>query len=271
MRIVSWNVNGLRAVHRKEKWKDVFALKPDILCLQEIKAQEDQLPNEVREVPGFYAYFNSSKIKKGYAGTALYSKQKPLRVSFELPKEITSKHNLHSDSYGDPNREGRVITAEFPEFFVVTVYTPNAKDDLSRLKLRHNQWDPAFLDHCVTLQSKKPVIFCGDLNVAHMPIDLARPKENEGSKGYTTEERAGIDNMIEEGFIDTLRAVNSSEHLYTWWSPWSGAREKNVGWRIDYVFASQDLEEILEDAAVHTDIYGSDHCPVSANFVLENS
>jgi len=265
MRIVSWNVNGLRAVHRKENWNDIFTLKPDVLCLQEIKAEKDQLPEEVQSVSGFHSFFNSSQTKKGYSGTALYSKRKPLDVSFDLPDELTAKHGLGTDGYGESNREGRVITAEFPELFVVTVYTPNSKDDLSRVDLRHKHWDPAFLEYCVTLQEKKPVVFCGDLNVAHKPIDLARPKENDGKKGFTQEEREGLDNAVKEGFIDTLRIFNQEAEQYTWWSPWGGARERNVGWRIDYCFASEQLEERIENAAIHPEISGSDHCPVSVD------
>lgn len=268
MKIVSWNVNGLRAVHRKGHWSDAFALTPDVLCLQEIKAQEEQLPDDVRETPGFHAFFNSSQTKKGYSGTALYSKRKPLSVSYDLPADITAKHSLSSDAYGESNREGRVITAEFPEVYVVTVYTPNTKDDLSRLELRHKHWDPAFLEYCVTLQSKKPVVFCGDLNVAHQAIDLARPKENDGKKGFTHEEREGIDNMIDEGFIDTLRMFTDAPDQYTWWSPWGSARERNVGWRIDYIFAGEQLEDVVADAAIHPEIHGSDHCPVSAVFTI---
>ncbi len=268
MRIVSWNVNGLRAVHRKGNWKDVFALKPDVLCLQEIKAEKEQLPEDVQEVYGFHSFFNSSQTKKGYAGTAVYSKRKPLHVSYNIPAEITTKHNLDEDAYGNVNREGRVITVEFPEMFVVTVYTPNAKEDLSRLTLRHEQWDPAFLDYCVTLQNKKPIIFCGDLNVAHMPVDLARPKENTGKKGFTNEEREGADKMIEEGFVDTLRMFTTEGEHYSWWSPWGGARERNVGWRIDYVFAGEQLEDLVENAAIHPEVLGSDHCPVSADLNL---
>lgn len=268
MRIVSWNVNGLRAVHRKGNWKDVFALKPDVLCLQEIKAEKEQLPEDVQEVSGYHSFFNSSQTKKGYAGTAVYSKRKPLHVSFDIPTDITAKHNLDADVYGEVNREGRMITVEFPEMFVVTVYTPNAKEDLSRLKLRHEQWDPAFLDYCVTLQNKKPVIFCGDLNVAHKAIDLACPNEWEGTHGFTNEEREGADNMIEEGFIDTLRMFNTSGEHYSWWSPWGGARERNVGWRIDYVFASEQLEDVVENATIHPEVLGSDHCPVSVDLNL---
>lgn len=269
MRVVSWNVNGLRAMHRKGHWSDIFALKPDILCLQEIKAEEDQLPDEVREVLGFHAFFNSSQTRKGYAGTAIYSKRKPLSVSYGFSDAITEKHSLLTDGYGEPNREGRIITIELPEVYIVNVYTPNTKDDLSRLELRYKHWDPAFLEHCVTLQNKKPVIVCGDLNVAHKPIDLARPKENEGNKGFTIEEREGLDNMVAEGFTDTLRMFfMNTEALYTWWSPWGSARERNVGWRIDYILASEQLEDSIEHADIHPNIFGSDHCPVSANFTI---
>jgi len=268
MRIVSWNVNGLRALHRDGRWGDVFTLTPDILCLQETKAQKEQLPDDVQEVAGFHSFFNSSETKKGYSGTAIFSKRKPLSVVYDIPDAIANKHNLSKDAYGEPNSEGRVIAVEFPELYVVTVYTPNAKDDLSRVELRHTQWDPAFLEYCVELQNKKPVVFCGDLNVAHMPIDLARPQENEGKKGFTREEREGIDNMLDEGFIDTFRVFNNETNQYTWWSPWGGARERNVGWRIDYVFAGDQLEEALESAAIHPTVFGSDHCPVSADFKL---
>ena len=266
MRIVSWNVNGIRAVHRNGFWSGAFSMQPDILCIQETKAHEEQVPEEVRETPGFHSFFNASQTKKGYSGTALYSKRAPLDVSYDLPDSITEKHGLGSDSYGEVNREGRVITAEFPEFFVVNVYTPNAKDDLSRVELRQKHWDPAFLEHCVQLQEKKPVIFCGDLNVAHTEIDLARPKENDGKKGFTKEEREGFENMLEEGFEDTFRTFTPDGGYYSWWSPWGSARERNVGWRIDYIMAGAHISEQLIDAKIHADIYGSDHCPVSADF-----
>lgn len=269
MKIVSWNVNGLRAVHRKENFKDVFALSPDVLCLQEIKATAEQLPDEVRNVPGFHSFFNSSQTKKGYSGTALYSKQKPLSVSYDIPEAITEKHGLNTDNYGEANREGRVLTAEFPELYVVTVYTPNSKDDLSRVALRQKHWDPAFLEYCVTLQNRKPVVFCGDLNVAHAEIDLARPKENEGKKGFTLEEREGFNHMLEEGFIDTFREIHTEAERYSWWSAWGGARERNVGWRIDYVLAGEQLHDSIIDADIHENIYGSDHCPVSLTVELQ--
>ena len=268
MKIVSWNVNGIRAVHRKEHFKDVFALSPDVLCIQETKAHPDQLDASITDIVGYHSFFNPSQTKKGYSGTAIYTKQKPLRVSLDIPQEITEKHELDTDAYGEANREGRVIAVEFPELYVVTVYTPNAKDDLSRVPLRHQHWDPAFLEYCVTLQNMKPVVFCGDLNVAHTDKDLARPKENTGKKGCTLEERAGFDNMLEEGFVDTFRTFHPDTQRYSWWSAWGGARERNVGWRIDYVLASQELEDALVHADIHEDIYGSDHCPVSLEVTI---
>jgi len=265
MRVVSWNVNGIRAVDRKGLFTPMIAeLRPDVLCLQETKAQQEQSPIDL---PDYEEFWNSAE-KKGYSGTAIFTKRKPVGVSYDLPEDLTAKHSLSSDAYGDVNKEGRIITMEFPEVYVVTVYTPNAKDDLSRLDLRHKHWDPAFLEHCVTLQNKKPVIFCGDLNVAHTELDLARPKENNGSKGFTKEEREGADNMVEEGFVDTFRMFTEGDGHYTWWSPWGGARERNVGWRIDYIFVSEQLEDSVQKAAIHTDILGSDHCPVSIDIHL---
>lgn len=265
MRIVSWNVNGIRAVDRKGLFMPMIReLRPDVLCLQETKAQQHQSPIDL---PDYEEFWNSAE-RKGYSGTAIFTKRNPLSVSYDLPEDVTKKHSLSSDAYGELNREGRVLTIEFPEVFIVTVYTPNSKDDLSRLELRHKHWDPAFLDYCVTLQSKKPVIFCGDFNAAHTEIDLARPKENEGSVNFTKEEREGIDNIIDEGFVDTFRMFEKENGHYTWWSPWSGARKRNVGWRIDYIFVGEQLEERVESAAIHPDIYGSDHCPVSIDINL---
>jgi len=260
MRIVSWNVNGIRAVHRKGVFLPfIEQLKPDVLCLQETKAQEHQ--SEVK-VPGYTEYWNSAK-KAGYSGTAIFSKEEPLDVRLGLPEDIVEKYSLAGDSYGDPNTEGRVITAEFQKFFVISAYTPNAKQDLSRLTLRHKQWDPAFLEYCKRLEEEKPVIFCGDLNVAHGPDDLAHPKENEGDHGYTKEEREGIDQIIEAGFVDTFRLFTKGNGHYSWWSHWQRARERNVGWRIDYIFVSKKLAPLVKKAEIHADILGSDHCPVS--------
>lgn len=263
MKIVSWNVNGIRAVDRKGLFMPMIEdLQPDILCLQETKAEQHQSPIDL---PDYDEFWNSAE-KKGYSGTAIFTKHMPISVSYDIPEEITKKHNSIGDEYGDPNSEGRVITAEFKNFFVVTVYTPNAKDGLERLALRHKQWDPAFLDYCVTLNKQKPVIFCGDLNVAHKEADLARPKQNEGNKGFTKEEREGIDKIIAAGFIDTFREFKNDEGYYTWWSHWAKARERNVGWRIDYIFASKELEKQLKSAAIHPEIMGSDHCPISISF-----
>jgi len=261
MRLISWNVNGIRAVNRKNLFVPAIrALKPDIICLQETKAEQGQA--EI-DLPEYEEYWNSSTLKKGYSGTAIFTKQKPLSVANGLPVDICKKYKLADDGYGDPNMEGRVIAAEFDGFHVVTVYTPNAKPDLSRLKLRHMNWDPAFLAYLKRLEERKPVIFCGDLNVAHTPDDLAKPKENEGGHGYTKEEREGADRMVEAGFVDTFRLFTKGNGHYTWWSNFSNARARNVGWRIDYFFVSKALAAQVKKAENHPDILGSDHCPVS--------
>jgi exodeoxyribonuclease-3 len=182
-------------------------------------------------------------------------------VLLDFPADIVKKYRL-KDKYGDPNTEGRVIAAEFKDFYIVNVYTPNSKDDLSRIPLRHKNWDPAFLEYCKSLEKKKPVIFCGDLNVAHTDIDLARPKENDGKKGFTKEERVGIDNMIDAGFLDTFRIFEKGGDHYTWWTAWANARARNVGWRIDYFFASKSLAKKIKKAEILNEVFGSDHCPV---------
>jgi exodeoxyribonuclease-3 len=260
IRLYSWNVNGIRAVTRKDAFMPfVESEQPDILCLQETKAQQGQ--SEI-DLPDYEEYWNSAE-KKGYSGTAIFTKIKPLAVINGLPENIAKKYELIADGYGDPGKEGRVITAEFDKFFVVTVYTPNAKDDLTRIPLRHKQWDPAFLAYCKELERKKPVIFCGDLNVAHTEEDLARPKENRGKKGFTDEEREGFQNFIDNGFIDTLRIFTQGNGHYTWWTHWANARARNVGWRIDYVLISSSLKPKVKSAKIHADVMGSDHCPVS--------
>jgi len=257
--IFSWNVNGIRAVVRKELWQPFIDVhQPDILCIQETKAQPEDI---ILDMPGYHQYWNSA-VKKGYSSTALFSKVEPIDVVNGLPEDIIAKYDM-ADAYGDPNTEGRVITAEFEKFFVVTVYTPNAKDDLSRVPLRHRHWDPAFLQYCQELENKKPVVFCGDLNVAHTEDDLARPKPNVGKKGFTAEEREGFDNFMEAGFIDTLRLFKQGNGLYTWWSHFGGARANNVGWRIDYVLVSGSIKNKVAAADVHPAVMGSDHCPVS--------
>lgn len=260
MKIFSWNVNGIRAVLRKGTFQDFIAeYQPDILCLQETKAQRDQVDYEVK---GYEEYWNSAE-KKGYSGTAIFSKIKPLAIFYGLPDDIAKRFGLTTDIYGDPLKEGRVIAAEFEKFFVVTVYTPNSKDNLSRIPLRHNQWDPAFLAYCQELEKKKLVVFCGDLNVAHTADDLARPKENEGKKGFTQEERSGFQKFIDAGFIDTLRIFKKGNGFYTWWTNWANSRERNIGWRIDYILVSKVLKSRVTNALIHPEVMGSDHCPVS--------
>ncbi len=259
MKIYSWNVNGIRAVINKGEFqKFVKTHQPDILCLQETKAQQGQA---VIDMPGYAEYWDSAE-KKGYSGTAIFTKINPLKVINGLPGDIVKKHQVHGDVYGDPNKEGRVITAEFKDFFLVTVYTINVKDDLSRVPIRQS-WDKAFIAWCQRLEKKKPVIFCGDLNVAHTEDDLARPKENEGKRGFTDEERAGFQALVDHGFVDTFRLFKQGNGFYTWWTHWANARARNVGWRIDYFLVSKSLKSKVKEAAIHADIMGSDHCPVS--------
>ncbi len=263
MKIYSWNVNGIRAVLKKGELQAFVAKhQPDILCLQETKAQEGQA--EI-DLPEYQEYWNSAE-KKGYSGTAIFTKIEPLQAILGIPREIANKYGL-SDTYGDTTKEGRVVTLEFEEFFVSTVYTPNAKDDLSRIPMRQ-AWDPAYLEFADSLQKQKPVVFCGDFNVAHTELDLARPKENDGKKGFTEEERSGFDAMLKSGFVDTLRLFHKEAGHYTWWSHWGGARERNVGWRIDYVMVSKSLTPMIKSARIHPDVYGSDHCPISVDIAI---
>jgi exodeoxyribonuclease-3 len=260
MKIYSWNVNGLRAVLNKGAFqKFIAAHKPDILCLQETKASRDQVEVDLK---GYTEYWNSA-TKKGYSGTAIFSRKPAISVTNGFSKTLGKKYKFIDGERRDSATEGRVITAEFEKFFVVTVYTPNAKDDLSRLKLRHKHWDPAFLAHCKELEKKKPVIFCGDLNVAHTELDLANPKTNKGNKGFTLEERAGFQAFLDAGFVDTFRIFTQGNGHYSWWSVFSGARARNVGWRIDYVLVSAALAKSVKKAEIHADVMGSDHCPVS--------
>lgn len=258
MKLFSWNVNGIRAVINKgvfNKFIDEFS--PDILGIQETKAHQDQV--EI-DLPQYTEYWNSAE-KKGYSGTAIFTKNKPLSVNYGL-------HDIHSkpfrDTYGDTSKEGRVTTAEYEDFYFVTVYTPNSKGDLSRLDHRYKIWDPAFLEYVGTLQKNKPVIFCGDLNVAHKEIDLANPKSNVGKHGFTEEERLGFQNYLEAGFIDIYRYFNPHKgDSYTWWTHWANARARNVGWRIDYFMVSNSLKDRIKSAEIHPNVMGSDHCPIS--------
>lgn len=260
MKLYSWNVNGIRSVLRKGTFQQFMAEhQPDIVCLQETKAERGQV--EI-DLPGYHEYWHSA-VRKGYSGTAIFTRVEPLAVVNGFPAEFTERFNFADELARDANDEGRVITAEFEEYFVVTVYTPNAKEDLSRLPLRAEHWDPAFLAYCKQLEERKPVIFCGDLNVAHTELDLANPRPNRGKKGFTDEERAGFQAFIDAGFVDTLRLFKEGNGHYTWWSHFARSRERNVGWRIDYVLVSESLRERVLAAEIHADVMGSDHCPVS--------
>jgi exodeoxyribonuclease-3 len=261
MKLYSWNVNGIRAVINKGAFQAFMSEhQPDILCLQETKAKQGQA--EI-DLPGYTEYWNSAE-KAGYSGTAIFCKIKPLTVINGFTDAIAEKYNLACDSYGDPAKEGRVISAEFEKFWVVTVYTPNSKGDLSRLKLRHTQWDPAFLEHVKELEKSKPVLFCGDLNVAHSEIDLANPKQNIGKHGFTDEERSGFDAFESAGFVDILRAkYPDKSDIYTWWTHWANARARNIGWRIDYWLVSKTIVGKVISSEIHPDVLGSDHCPIS--------
>ena len=263
MKIFSWNVNGIRAVIKKGDFQTfVKKFQPDILCLQETKAAEGQA---VIDLPEYEEYWNAAD-KKGYSGTAIFTKIAPLEALYGLPEDIAEKYQL-TDSYGDTVHEGRIMTLEFEQCFISTVYTPNAKDDLSRIPIRQN-WDPAYLEYMKRLEKEKPVIFMGDLNVAHTADDLDRPKENEGKKGFTIEERSGFDEILKAGFVDTFRLFNKGNGFYTWWSHFGAARERNVGWRIDYVLVSKDLVSLVKRAQIHPEVMGSDHCPVSIDISL---
>jgi exodeoxyribonuclease-3 len=260
MKIFSWNVNGIRAVLKKNLLQPfIDGQRPDILCLQETKAERGQV--EI-DLPGYHEYWNSA-VKKGYSGTAIFSKHEPLSVINGFPQEFAKRFAFADELRRDSTEEGRVLTAEFPKFYVVTVYTPNAKDDLSRLALRFKHWDPAFLAYCRQLEKKKPVIFCGDLNVAHTELDLANPKPNRGKKGFTDEERAGFQNYLDAGFIDTFRMFTQGNGHYSWWSHFANSRARNVGWRIDYFLVSGKLRGAVKSAEIHAEVMGSDHCPVS--------
>jgi len=249
MNLISWNVNGIRAIAQKGFFKLIEQMNPDVLCLQETKAQDDQVQEALAELKGYHIYSNSAE-KKGYSGTAILTKKKPINVFFDINQ---TEHD----------KEGRVTTAEFDNFYLVTVYVPNSKADLSRLDDRQN-WDACFLAFLKGLESKKPVIVCGDFNVAHKSIDLARPKANYNkSAGFMQEEIDGMDNFIEAGFVDTFRyKYPEKRDAYSWWSYRGGARFKNVGWRIDYFLTSKSILEKIKEARIYQEINGSDHCPV---------
>jgi len=261
MKLYSWNVNGIRAVLNKGDFQKFIAEHdPDILCLQETKAERGQVE---LDLPQYTEHFFSA-VKKGYSGTAIFSKTPALRYVDGFPDSIIAEFGVSGDAYGDPNAEGRVIAAEFEEFWVVTVYTPNSKGDLSRLDLRHDHWDPAFLAYVKQLEASKPVLFCGDLNVAHAEIDLANPKANIGKHGFTNEERERFTDFLDAGFVDTFRAAHPNvTDAYTWWTHWANARARNIGWRIDYWLVSASVADRVTEARIHPKVMGSDHCPVS--------
>lgn len=245
MKLISWNVNGLRACVQKGFLDFFEQADADIFCIQETKLQEGQID---LELPGYYQYWNYA-VKKGYSGTALFTKKEPLSVAYGIGEEVH-------------DQEGRVITAEYEDFYVVTVYTPNSQNELARLPYRM-EWEEAFLSYLKGLEAKKPVIFCGDLNVAHKEIDLKNPKTNRKNAGFTDEERGKFTELLEAGFVDTFRYFYPDmENIYSWWSYRFKAREKNAGWRIDYFCVSEELKDALTGASIHTEVFGSDHCPV---------
>ena len=255
MKIFSWNVNGLRAVINKGALQEfIKECQPDILCLQETKAKQGQA--EI-DLPEYEELWNSAE-RPGYSGTAIFTKVKPLSTRNGFPTDVVFR-----DEFGDPLTEGRVLTAEFEDFYLVDVYTPNSKNALERLPLREKKWDPEFLKYLKSLEKTKPVVICGDFNAAHEEIDIARPKTNHHSAGFTDEERQGITNLINAGFVDTFRSLHPSDVRYTWWSHWGHARENNVGWRIDYFFVSKALKKNLKSAEIDENVMGSDHCPIS--------
>ena len=295
MKIYSWNVNGLRAVINKGALQEfVEKERPDILCLQEIKAKPEQVDYKF---PGYEVFWNPAK-RAGYSGTAVLVREESLPLLFSadlLAKNVihwsagrtapdganlsgtsgiyifglanlephASKNNGNDSDEHLSVREGRVLTLECEKFYLVNVYTPNSKPDLSRLKLRETEWDPEFLRYLKSLEQVKPVVVCGDFNAAHTEMDLARPKTNHHSAGFTDEERQGITNLVEAGLVDTFRALHPEEQRYTWWSHWGHARENNVGWRIDYFFVSEALLPKLKAAEIYEGCKGSDHCPIS--------
>jgi exodeoxyribonuclease III len=250
LHLVNWNVNGIRSIIKKDFIKDIRAMNPDILCLQETKAAQEEVKSALELLPDYKVFVNCSKARKGYSGTAILTKV--------APKEVTCDMNLE-----EHDQEGRVMTAEFPEFFLVTVYVPNAGDGLKRLDYRE-KWDNDFRNYLVSLQQKKPVIACGDFNVAHQPIDIARAKENYNkAAGYTQVEIDGFTKLLSAGFVDTFRRFYPEEVKYTYWNYLFNARSRNVGWRIDHFLVSETLMPKVKDAAIYNEYLGSDHCPVA--------
>ncbi|WP_276901547.1 exodeoxyribonuclease III [Blautia hydrogenotrophica] len=251
MKFISWNVNGIRACLKKGFEEYFQEANADIFCIQETKCQEGQVE---LTLPGYHQYWNST-VRKGYSGTAIFAKREPLSVSYGIGIE-------------EHDQEGRVITLEYEDFYFVTVYTPNSQNELARLSYRMD-WERDFLEYLTKLEERKPVVWCGDLNVAHQEIDLKNPKTNRKNAGFTDEERACFTKVLESGFIDTFRYFYpDQEGIYSWWSYRFRAREKNAGWRIDYFLVSSSLREKMVDAKIHTQVLGSDHCPVELDITL---
>ena len=249
MKLITWNVNGLRACMNKGFADFMTAAGADIVCVQETKMQREQASFDF---PGYHEYWNSA-VKKGYSGTAVFSKTAPLSVTYGLGQE-------------EHDQEGRVITAEYPDFYLVNVYTPNSQRGLTRLEYRM-QWEDVFQDYCAGLARKKPVIVCGDLNVAAQPIDLKNPDSNHKNAGFTDEERAKFQQFLDHGFVDSFRSLYpDKEGAYTWWSYMFKARERNAGWRIDYFLVSQNGKDRIQDVIIHNEVMGSDHCPVELDW-----
>ncbi len=248
MKLISWNVNGIRAIEKKGFIDMIYELDADVIGLQETKAQDDQVREALSKLEGYEVFSNSAE-RKGYSGTAILTRKKPLSVTNDI-------------GIAEHDTEGRVITTEFDDFFLVNTYVPNSGGELARLDYRQT-WDAALLAHLQRLEEKKPVVLCGDLNVAHRPIDLARPEANYNrSAGFTKQEIAGLDNYLDSGYVDTFRAAHPDTVKYSWWSYRMGARKKNIGWRIDYFLASVQLKERITSAFILNDFMGSDHCPV---------
>lgn len=246
MKIISWNVNGIRAVLKKNFMEFIKQENPDIICIQETKAHPEQVELDLPDYP--YKFWNSA-VKKGYSGTAVFSKVEPLGAVNDIGIE---KHD----------QEGRVIAVDYPDWYLVNVYVPNSQRGLERLSYRHEEWDKDFLAYLKKLEETKPVIFCGDMNVAHKEIDLARPKDNRHNAGFTDEERADFDNIVNAGFIDTFREFEKEGGHYSWWSYMGHARDKNIGWRIDYFCISLSLKDRLKNAYILPEVMGSDHAPI---------
>lgn len=268
MKIISYNVNGIRAAITKGFYEWLEQANPDIICVQETKAQPEQVDLLKFKEFGYNAYINSAH-KKGYSGTAIFTKIQPISVECNFGN--TFSHGEFTDDYGNTLNEGRIITMEFADFFLLTTYVPNAKNDLSRLGLRHSVWDKKLLEYIAALEQQKPVVLCGDLNVAHNEIDLANPKQNTKNAGFTNEEREGFNNFMTHGLIDIFRQLNPTKVQYTWWSMRSGARAGNVGWRIDYFLCSQSLLPAVQNTEILDRVMMSDHCPIQLTINIDNT